>query len=131
MKTKEAFLSELTRVRRPLEAWRKTRKPPQPIPERLWRQIATLAGRHGVSAVCQALRLDYYGLKRRVGELSKAAPPLVSPEFVELKFPPSDGTAACVAQLEDGRGGKLTVRWAAAPSTELLGLIQGFWKERA
>lgn len=129
MKSKNLFLSDLAPVRRALEAWRKSRKHPQPIPEWLWRQMTVLARRHGVSRVSQVLSLDYYALKRRVAEISKVPSASVSPEFVELKFPPSNGTPACVAQLEDGQGRKLTLRWAAAPGAELLGLVQGFWKE--
>lgn len=131
MKTKESFLSELAPVRWALEAWRKSRKPRQPIPETLWRQMTALARTHGVSPVSQALRLDYNSLKGRVAQTSATQSPSSS-GFVELKFPPSsDYPAACVAQLEDGQGRKLTLRWASAPAGDLLGLVQAFWKESA
>lgn len=126
MKIKEPFLSKLAPVRRALETWRRTRKPRQPIPETLWMQMAALACAHGVSPVSQALGLDYYALKRRVAEISKVPAPSVSSEFVELKFPASDGASACVAELEDGRGRKLILRWASSPGTQMLGLVQCF-----
>lgn len=58
MKIKETFLSDLAPVRRALDAWRKTRKRCQTIPESLWTPIAALACAHGGSQVSQALRLD-------------------------------------------------------------------------
>lgn len=131
MKIKELFLSDLAPVRRALEAWRKTRKHRQPIPESLWTQMAALARAHGVSPVSQALRLDYYHLKRRATEASERQPS-GAPGFVELKFPPSaPGAGFCVVELEDGRGRKLTLRWGAAPGPEFLGVVQAFWGQGA
>ncbi len=131
MKIKEVFLSDVAPVRRALEAWRRTRKHGQPIPEFLWSQMAALARAHGVSPVSQALRLDYYHLKRRAAE-SSARQHSGAADFVELNFPPSsDGAGACVAELEDGGGRKLTLRWARAPGPELLGVVQAFWRQGA
>ena len=126
MKNKEIFHSDLAPTRRALEVWRKTRPHRQPIPESLWTQMAALARLHGVSPVSQALRLDYYNLKRRVSE---AAEP---PGFIELKVPASlHGPGGCVAELENGRGEKLTLRWGAAPGADLLGVVQAFWNQGA
>ncbi len=127
MKFKAQLDSELARVRRALEAWRKTRKHRQPIPESLWTQMAALARAYGVSPVAQVLRLDYYQLKRRAAEVPERQ---VSgaPKFVELKFP-SSAPGFCVAELEDQRGRKLTLRWGAAPGPELLGVVQAFWSQ--
>ena len=129
MKSKKLFMLELAPVRRAMEAWRKPGRPRQRIPETLWAEMAALARRHGVSAVSQALGLDYYKLKRRVAEMAGGPSALMGSEFVELKLASSDGTPACLAQLEDGRGRKLTLRWAVAPGAELVGLVQAFWKE--
>ena len=122
MKTNEPFLSEVAPVARALETWRKTRKPGQSIPEPLWRQMAALGRRHGISRVCQALGLDYHSLKGRVEESAGA------PDFVEVKTaPPSDHPPGCTAQLEDGRGRKVLLRWSSCPGPELLGVVQAFW----
>ena len=126
MKTKDPSLSELAPVRRALETWRKTRKPRQPIPERVWGQMAVLARRHGVSRICQALRLDYYSLKRRVQESAGA------PDFVEVKMASTvDQAPGCTTQLEDGKGRKLLLRWSCSPGPEILGVVESFWNQSA
>jgi hypothetical protein len=126
MKSKTLFHSQLKPVRRALEAWRKTRRPRQPIPERLWVEMAILARTHGVSSVSKALRLDYYTLKRRVSEPE----PVPAADFVEVKFAPTvDPPRGCTAELEDHQGRKLVLRWSSAPGPELLGVVQAFWNQ--
>jgi hypothetical protein len=101
MKTNEGFLSEIAPVQASLETWRRTRRPRQPIPEALWRQMAALGRQHGVSRVCQALRVGYYALKRRVEGAAHA------PEFVEVKMAsPVGERSGCTAQMEDRKGRK-------------------------
>lgn len=93
MKSKTVFLSELAPVHRALETWRKTRQHRQPIPEDLWMKLAVLARSHGVSPVSQALRLDYYSLKRRVNERMPTS------DFVEVKLAPANQpTRGCTAE---------------------------------
>jgi hypothetical protein len=49
-----------------LVAWRRQRKPRDPIPESLWHDMVQLARAHQSSPVAQALRVNYAALKRRV-----------------------------------------------------------------
>lgn len=124
MKFKARFKSELAPVRRALEAWRKTRKRCQGIPDSLWTPIAALACAHGVSPVSRALRLDYYHLKRRVSQRVAAT------DFVEVKWAsPADETRGCTAEMEDRQGRRVVVRWSWAPGQELLGVVQAFWSQ--
>lgn len=124
MKSKAVFLSDLAPVHRALEAWRKTRQHRQPIPEDLWMKVVVLGRSHGVSPVSQALRLDYYALKRRVNERVAAS------DFVEVKLAPAeDPTWGCTAELEDRQGRKVVLRWSSAPGPELLGVVQAFWNQ--
>ena len=131
MKSQEVLLSELARVGRTLELWRKGRKFRQPIPENLWTEIVALARVQGVSAISRALRLDYDTLQGRVRAISNMPSASVTPDFVEVKFPSGEGTPACVAQLEDGQGRKLTVRWESFSRGELLAIVQAFWRQGA
>ena len=48
------------------EAWRGLRKVGSRIPQSLWKLAVRLANAHGVSRTALALRIDYYGLKKRV-----------------------------------------------------------------
>jgi hypothetical protein len=61
-----AFAVAVAQVQSDLAAWRKRRKPKEPIPELLWYEMAQMARSYGLSAVAYAFRINYYGLKRRV-----------------------------------------------------------------
>ena len=58
--------TELERIRRRFDRWRRTRKGRSRIPEPLWASAVKAAGQYGVNKTAQALRLDYYALKKRV-----------------------------------------------------------------
>ena len=84
---------------------------------------------HGVSAVSQALRINYYDLKRRM-----SPPPRVSanekgaaPAFVELNVASSTGGAGCVVEVED-RGARMTMRLPVGSGADPIGLLQAFWR---
>jgi hypothetical protein len=58
--------ARLEGARRRFELWRRTRKGRSRIPEMLWASAVKAAGKYGVNKTAQALRLDYYVLKKRV-----------------------------------------------------------------
>jgi hypothetical protein len=55
----------LARARTRFQTWRGQRPRGSRIPQRLWAMAVRLGKRHGVARTASALRLDYYGLKRR------------------------------------------------------------------
>jgi hypothetical protein len=133
MKTKsKQFLSEIDPVRRRLEAWRKSRKPRDRIPETLWGAMARAARDCGVSRVSTALHVEYPALKARVAALEKAIRPslALSPQaFVELKALPVLPTPTTgVVELEDSSGTKMTLRMEAGSGLDALALVQAFWR---
>lgn len=119
--------SELVPVSRALAAWRRARPHRQPIPEALWKRMGALARVHGVSAVSQALRLDYYSLKAWAGRQRRSAS-----DFVEVKLAPSGGAPpGCTAEFENSQGRKLVLRWSGTPGPELAVLVQAFLNQGA
>ena len=62
------------------------------LPESLWEAAVELARQHGVYSVAQPLRLDYMGLKKRLGEPSGHRRRAARAAFVELITPPSGDT---------------------------------------
>jgi hypothetical protein len=133
MKTKsKQFLFEIDPVRRRLEAWRKSRKPRDRIPEPLWAAMARAAKDCGVSRVSKALHVEYPALKARVVALEKktsASPALSPPAFVELKaLPILPAPTAGVVELEDSSGTKMTLRMEAGSGLDALALVQAFWR---
>jgi hypothetical protein len=69
-----AFAAAVAGVQPALAAWRKRRKPREPIPEPLWHYMVRLARAYQPSPVAQALRVNYNSLKRRL-----LANPLATP----------------------------------------------------
>ena len=128
-KTKQ-FSSDIEAVRRPLEAWRRTRQNRDRIPEPLWAAMAKLARTYGVSLVSGALRVDHYALKDRVVGSQKArsvsAPS--PPTFVELKAPPASQPTVWLVELEDGSGSKMTLRLDPGSAVDALAMVQAFWR---
>ena len=131
MKSNELFLSQVKPARRQLETWRKTRQHGERIPERLWISLVTLARAHGVSPVSQALRLDYYALKRRVLEsepVRKSRLKALAP-FVELPLIGQPGTSPrCTVELAKSTGATLTIRWEGQAALDVIGLAESFWR---
>lgn len=123
------FLSQLGPVRRQLEEWRRRRKPRERIPENLWKAMTELAQAFGVSRVCQALRIEYHALKERVqpAEQSRRQNNHHT-AFVELPVPTAQ--SQCLVELEDGSGAKMTLHLEPGNGTEMLSLVQAFWRRQ-
>jgi hypothetical protein len=57
---------EPQRVKEQFKAWRKTKKSPRPIPEKLWAAPVSLTAKHSISQISKELVFDYRALKKRV-----------------------------------------------------------------
>jgi len=103
-------------VRAKLEKWRVRRRRGRRIPEEMWSQAVELARAHGVSKTSAALRLGYYGLRRRLdgeSETDLVGESVEAPAFVELTLG-GRGAAECVLVLEDGQGRRLRIELRGA-----------------
>jgi hypothetical protein len=56
----------LAAIRRGFDRWRRTRQGRSRIPEELWALAVEAAGQYGLNSTAQALRLDYYSLKKHI-----------------------------------------------------------------
>ncbi|SRR5690554_1075403 len=96
----------IERVRRQFEEWRAVKKQRDRIPERLWESAVEAARRHGVHAVCRAVKLENAALSRRVqataGEESNAA------AFIELEAS-APGSLGCIVELEKSNGTRMRI----------------------
>jgi hypothetical protein len=136
-KSDPAFAAALAQVEPALAAWRQRRKHREPIPETLWRRMAGLARRYGLSPVAQALRVNYNGLKQHM-EAGATAPSYgrgaLAPAFVEMPVGPGPSPASVpgwVIELEDRGGSKLTLRLPPRQSVAALTVARGLWRHRA
>ncbi len=96
----------IVQLQRQLEEHRRKRPRRAKLPESIWDAGAELAREHGVYAVAQPLRLDYMGLKKRLGEVGDRRLDKSKPVFVELITPPPAACEDCLIEFELAHGGK-------------------------
>ena len=120
---------DLERLRQRVEEFRNTQRTRARLPESLWAAAAELAKRFGVNPTARALRLDYAGLRKRVGNQNQAkakgkkADP---PSFLEFVAPGARAVTNCTVEVETAKGSKLRLELKAVPTTELSNLIRSF-----
>ena len=98
------------------------------LPASIWDAAAELAREHGVYAVAQPLRLDYMGLKKRLGEAGERRLDKPKPIFVELIPPPPAAKEECLIEFESARGGKMRIHWPVRVTPDWTGLLRA-WRE--
>ena len=79
----------IAQVQLQLDQIRSTQPRGKKLPDSVWQAAVELAREHGVYSVAHHLRLDYAGLKKRLGGVSHRRRKVGKPAFVELIAPPS------------------------------------------
>jgi hypothetical protein len=143
-------------VRRRLERWREARRAGMRIPEPLWAVAVKVAGRYGIHRTAQALRLDYYSLKRRVereateketttereavakgrgarksGVGASKTPAAAAATFVELPSPARSSCGECTLELERPGGTKMRVHLKGLPASDLAAFGRSLWQAKS
>jgi len=119
----------ILKLQRQLEDFRSSQPVRTKLPESLWQAAVELAQQYDIYPVAHPLRLDYMGLKKRLGEVSppdrqKAA----APAFVELVAAQPATLEACVIEFESARGAKLRIHWKATTPPDWTSLLHA-WRE--
>ena len=86
-KSKLPIPEPIAQLQRQLDQFRSTQSQRTKLPESVWQAAVELARQHGVYAVAHPLRLDYMGLKKRLGGVSGRPRRAAKPAFVELVTP--------------------------------------------
>ena len=116
----------IAQLQRQLDQIRSTQPRGKKLPDSVWQAAVELAREHGVYSVAHPLRLDYTGLKKRLGGVSHRRKARKS-AFVELIAPPSAMLRECLIEFESLHGGKVRIQWnAAAP--DWMSLLRA-WRE--
>ena len=97
----------IMQLQRQLDQFRSTQPRRTKLPEPLWQATIELARQQGIYPVAHPLRLDYVGLKKRLGGVPVVRRKASKPAFVELVTPPAPSPEECVIELESSRGGKV------------------------
>jgi len=119
----------ILKLQRQLEDFRSSQPVRTKLPESLWQAAVELAQQYGIYPVAHPLRLDYMGLKKRLGEVSppdrqKAA----ASAFVELVAAQPATLEACVIEFESARGAKMRIHWKATTPPDWTNLLHA-WRE--
>jgi hypothetical protein len=119
----------ILKLQRQLEDFRSAQPVRAKLPESLWQAAVELAQQYGIYPVAHPLRLDYMGLKKRLGEVS---PPdrqkVAAPAFVELVAAQPATPEACIIEFESTRGAKMRIHWKATTPPDWTKLLHA-WRE--
>ncbi len=128
-RTTNALPASLEALRRRFERWRRSRTARSRIPDALWASAVQAAGRYGLHRTTQALRLDYYALKKRVEDAASDSEPdrEAAATFLELPAPVSGGVSECVVELEDPGGAKMRLHLKGGAVPDVTALARSFW----
>jgi hypothetical protein len=114
----------ILQLQRQLDQFRSTQPRRTKLPEPLWQAAAELARQHGIYPVAHPLRLDYMGLKKRLGGIPVLRRKATKPAFVEL-IAPQEG---CVIEFEAPSGNKMRIQWKASTPRDWVSLLRA-WRE--
>src|SRR5258708_17144045 len=109
----------IVQLQRQLDQFRSTQQQRTKLPESLWQAAVELARQHGVYSVAHPLRLDYMGLKKRLGAAPSFRRKTSRPAFVELIAPHPAMPEEGMIELESSGGGKIRIPWKTAPPPDL------------
>lgn len=126
MKENRRFTKATNELLEQLHKWRKTHKPPTPLPAELWDKAAKLATRQGLWRTSRELHLDYAALKKRVDICTSEHPVAPMPQFMELLVPLSGQIAECILDVESSRGARLRVEMKNVAASGLASIIREF-----
>ena len=118
----------IAQLQRQLDQFRSTQPRRTKLPESLWQAAVELARQHGLYPVAHPLRLDYMGLKKRLGEPSSHRLKAPRPAFVELIAPHPAALEECVIEFESSRGAKMRIQWKASTPPDWTSLLRA-WRE--
>jgi len=127
-KSTPAIPEPIAELQRQLDQFRSTQQRRTKLPESLWQAAVELARQHGVHSVAQPLRLDYMGLKKRLGEPPSHRRKAPRAAFVELITPHPATLEECVIEFESSRGAKMRIQWKASAPPDWASLLRA-WRE--
>jgi hypothetical protein len=87
-----------------------------------------LARQHGLHPVAHPLRLDYMGLKKRLGGVPDLQKKAAKPAFVELVAAHPATMSECVVEFESSIGSKMRIQWKGSATPDWASLLRA-WRE--
>ena len=127
MNRKNAPIPEpIAQLQRQLDQFRSAQPRRTKLPESLWQAAVELARQHGVYSVAHPLRLDYMGLKKRLGGVPRLRRKATKPAFVELIAQNRALIEECVIELESSGGSKMRIQWKTTAPPDWTNLLRAW-----
>ncbi len=128
-RSKSQLPAKLVDGRQQFERWRSQCKPRTRIPEPLWALATELARDFGVNRTAKTLRLDYYGLKKRLERpgLGPASPTQANPSFLELLPLQATPLAECTIECQNAAGTQIRIELKGLDLRDLTALCGELW----
>jgi hypothetical protein len=117
----------IVQLQRQLDQFRSTQPRRTKLPESLWQVAVELARQYGIYPVAHPLRLDYMGLKKRLGGVPSRRK-ANKPAFVELIPPHTTPLEECVIEFDAPSGSKMRIQWKAVAPRDWVSLLRA-WRE--
>jgi hypothetical protein len=127
---------EIKSTHKRIEHWRKTREKRTAMPEKLWKEAARLAHKHGIYPIARQLHLSYDSLKYHTSKSSNQKPSknqASTSEFVELSpihLVSSSQCPSAVVQLEHSDGSKLLIQMSKGSDLDIQALTDSYWNRK-
>jgi hypothetical protein len=119
----------IAQLQRQFDQFRSTQPRRAKLPEPLWQAAVELARAHGIYPVAHSLRLEYVGLKKRLGGIpTRQNRTAGEAEFVELTAPQATPQHECAIEFECPKGRKMRIQWKASAPPDWISLLRA-WRE--
>ncbi|MCH7916722.1 MAG: hypothetical protein IIC50_01910 [Planctomycetes bacterium] len=121
--------AKLADGRQQFERWRSQHKPYTHIPEPLWSLATELAREFGLNRTASMMRLDYYGLKKRLERpgLDDTSPATDGPSFLELLPVQATPAVECTIECQNAAGTQIRIQFKSQDLPDLTGLCGELW----
>ncbi len=122
--------AKLVQGRDCFERWRSQHRPRTRLPEHLWSLATELAGEFGIHRTAQTLRLDYYGVKKRLQRPMhpESLPTVAGSPFLELTPVAASAPVEYSVECQDPGGISMRVHLQGGNITELTEFCIQLWR---
>ncbi len=128
-RSKSPLPAKLAQGLKCFEQWRSKHKPGTRLPDPLWSLATELAREFGLNPTASTLRLDYYGLKKRLERLGldDTSPATAKPSFLELLPVETTSAAECTIECQNAAGTQIRIQLKGRDLPDLTGLCGELW----
>lgn len=111
------------------ERWRGKQKPRTRLPDHLWALATELAREFGLNPTASILRLDYYGLKKRLEQpvVDDTSSATANPSFLELLPVETTPAVECTIECQNAAGTQIRIQLKGPNLPDLTGLCSELW----